>query len=655
MQPVVLVGNPNVGKSALFNALTGRYATVSNYPGTTVDVTRGKARLGGLRRALYDTPGANGLQAASEDERVTRDILLDEPHAAIQVADAKNLRRALAFTIQLGELGVRTVLALNMSDEAAARGLRIDRAALEERAGVPVVPTVATEGHGVRDLDAAVERARVPGIAAAYPPAVEAAVEELEGLLGRELTGRRGLALMLLSGDREVRERLRGWLGAAGVARAEALARELERRFGSLAAVLDGRRLRAADDAVAQVVRGGGSRSGDTARRIGELSLHPIWGVPILAAVLLVAYLFVGRFGAGTAVGFFEERVFGAWLLPAFRRLLDAVLPAGPVAEFLAGSRGLLVGQYGLVSMALTYAFSIILPIVTTFFIAFAVLEDSGYLPRLAALLNRVMSAIGLNGKAVLPLVLGLGCDTMATMTARILESRKQRVLVTLLLALAVPCSAQLSLILAMMAGVSAAGFAVWLGVVLGVLFLVGFIAARVLPGRPGEDEFLMELPPMRVPGARNVLVKTFARVEWYLREAVPLFLLGTALLWTLDRLGGLALLERAGAPLVQGVLGLPAQATSAFLLGFLRRDFGAAGLFALYRPWLAGGAPAAVEIQMVTAMVTTTLFIPCIANLMMMIKERGWRTGLAIAGFILPFAFAVGGAVRVVLTWVWL
>ncbi len=299
--------------------------------------------------------------------------------------------------------------------------------------------------------------------------------------------------------------------------------------------------------------------------------------------------------------------------------------------------------------MGLSYGVAIVLPIVTTFFIAFSVLEDSGYLPRLAVMVNKIFKRMGLNGKAVLPMVLGLGCDTMATMTARIMETRKERVIVTLLLALGVPCSAQLAVILAMISGLSPAATAWFAGSLVLTLVLVGWLAAKVLPGR-GSD-FILELPPLRVPQAGNVAVKTLARIEWYLREALPLFILGTLILWGLDRVHGIALLERAAAPLITGVLQLPKEATMAFILGFLRRDYAAAGLFLHYEPFMkAGTMTRPMEIEVTVALVTITLFIPCIANFFMILKERGWRTGVAIAAFILPFSVGMGALVNVLM-----
>ncbi len=244
---------------------------------------------------------------------------------------------------------------------------------------------------------------------------------------------------------------------------------------------------------------------------------------------------------------------------------------------------------------------------------------------------------MGLNGKAVLPMVLGLGCDTMATLTTRILPTKKERVLATLLLALGVPCSAQLGVILAMLAAVPFAAGAIWFAAVAGVMVTVGWLAARVLPGERGD--FVIELPPMRLPALSNVLSKTVARIEWYLKEALPLFLVGTFLLFLLDRLKLLDAVTRAGEPLVTGVLGLPAEASAAFLIGFLRRDFAATRLFDMSR---GGGLDV---VQLVVAMVTITLFIPCIANVFMIAKERGWKTAAAMAAFIFPLAFAMGGA----------
>jgi len=254
-------------------------------------------------------------------------------------------------------------------------------------------------------------------------------------------------------------------------------------------------------------------------------------------------------------------------------------------------------------------------------------------------MVNRIFRILGLNGKAVLPMVLGLGCDTMATLTTRILETKKERILVTLLLALGVPCSAQLGVILGMIRSLSLGATLVWAGSIVVTLFVVGWLAAKLVPGQ--SSDFILELPPIRRPQLGNIVVKTMARIEWYMREAVPLFLLGTLILFVMDAFRLLGLVEKAAAPVIQGILGLPPQAAEAFLIGFLRRDYGAAGLYDLSRQGQLD------SVQLIVAMVTITLFVPCIANFMIMIKERGPKIALAMVAFIVPMAFLVGGTLN--------
>jgi ferrous iron transport protein B len=651
-RPLVLVGTPNVGKSALFGALTGRYATVSNYPGTTVEVMRARARLGNVDWDVIDTPGTDGLLPAAEDARVTRDILLTTPGACVLlVCDAKNLRRGLLLLAQLAEAELPVVVALNMSDEAEQRGIRVDAGRLSAELGVPVVETVAVRGDGVKQLAEALENARVPRLRPTYGEVLERAIAEATALLPSRLgLARRSLALMLLGGDPSLAEAIRESASPGALAFLAGLATRMRDRYpNSIRFVVAKRRLAAVDE-LQRPLAGHEVRARRRAFATLEAwTTHPLLGIPVLAAVLYAAYQFVGVLGARVSVDFLEGWVFRDRLVPLLTAGLRAALPWASARELLAGPDGILVGRYGLVSMGLSYGLAIVLPIVATFFIAFSVLEDSGYLPRLAVMLNRVFKAMGLNGKAVLPMILGLGCDTMATITTRILETRKERILVTLLLALAVPCSAQLAVILAMLASLPLAASVWFVGTLVAVLLSVGWLAARVLPGK-GSD-FVLELPPLRVPQMGNVLVKTVARVEWYLREALPLFILGTAILQVLSWTGSLGAIERGARPLVVGLLDLPQEAAGAFLLGFLRRDYAAAGLFAHYQPYLvAGTMTRSMQIEVVVALVTVTLFLPCIANLFVLLKERGVRTGVAIAAFVVPFAFGTGALVNVLM-----
>jgi ferrous iron transport protein B len=636
--PLVLVGNPNVGKSALFGALTGTYVTVSNYPGTTVEVARGWAHLGGRRTAVVDTPGAASLLPASEDERVTRDLLLEAGSPGVLVVgDAKSLERTLALALQVGEAGLPFVLCLNMMDEAAACGISVDTDLLAERLGVVVVPTVAVRHEGLSRLKSALAAPKAGGVRVEYPAPLETALAEIAPLLPPAALSSRALAVMAVCGDQTLRPWLRQHMGTAALARVDDACQRARQAFADpLAYVVTHTRLRMAS-ALAGLVRRSPVAAAPRRRaeRLERLSTHPVWGFVLLAAVLAAAYLFVGKLGAGVLVDVLEERLFGGIVNPAAIALAERWLP-------WAWLRDLLVGPYGVVTMALTYALALILPIVTTFFLAFGVLEDTGYLPRLAVVVNRVFRKMGLNGKAVLPMVLGLGCDTMATLTTRVLETPKERLIVILLLALGVPCSAQLAVVLSLLAALSPWALVIWASVVALVIVVVGRLAALVLPGR-GSD-FILELPPLRWPRPGNLAVKTMARLEWYLREAVPLFVLGTLLLFAADRLHLLASLQRLAGPVVTGALGLPAEAAEAFVVGFLRRDFGAAGLYRL-------AAQGRLDpVQVVVAAVAITLLIPCVANFLMIVKERGWRTALAVAGVVVCTAVAVSALLNAVL-----
>lgn len=744
---LLLVGNPNVGKSVIFSYLTGKYVTVSNYPGTTVEVARGKLRYGGRDWEVIDTPGINSLVPQSEDERVTRDLLLTaKPDVIVQVADAKNLRRTLLLTAQLAELRVPMVLVLNLMDEARSRGIEIDVERLSERFGIPVVPAVAIDGEGLYTLFKTICRAAVPldPLAAQRERLLRHEAEMFDAARVAQLPVPL-IVEWLQTTDANLRRGVEAWLAEAGH---EVSLNGAESRSGlrRLAARLDEQRNAFLDQAVAQykqvlpsfsrdaaagravklaafalalgsalflytevgrllgwhtpyslvnawlservipaalaglnawqigwlthllfgqLTADGGAyengllypaltqlllliapvllplavllrRSRRFAEQLGHWSRDWKTGGAILVLVLLLMYEFVGVIGAGTLVDALENNLFNVWLTPG----LQALLAPGFVYD-------LLVGQYGLVSVGLTYALAIVLPIVTTFFIAFGLLEDSGYLPRLAILADRVFRLMGLNGKAVLPMVLGLGCDTMATMTTRILATKKERLIATLLLALGVPCSAQLGVILAICSSLGLGAVLTIFGVVGSQMLLVGYLSSKLIRGQ--RSEFIFEIPPVRTPVFKNVWLKTRARLKWYLREALPLFLLGTLILFVLDRLhlptpwgplNGLGLIENALAPLVTGWLQLPAETARVLLLGFLRRDYGAAGLFELVRSGVL--AP----VQIVVALIVLTLFIPCIANFFMMIREHGTRKALYMLAFITPFALAVGGLV---------
>jgi ferrous iron transport protein B len=686
--PLILVGNPNVGKSAIFGFLTGSYVNVSNYPGTTVEVTRGSATLDNDLGTVIDTPGANSLTPMSEDELVTRSILLDTIDAPVlQVADMKNLRRALVITAQLSDLERHGGLALNMADEASGRGISVDFSKLTTLIGVDVKPTVAVRKSGVQEIAEQSLAGDRFSLRIEYSDEIEQAISEISDLLPDDMVGRRGIALMILAGDETVAEWLSMHVSPEILQACDAARVQLQSEFSvSLGSVISLRRLSEIDRLLTDIMSRQDATEGKFLRVLSGWSMHRYKGLLVVAVVLYITLWFVGLLGAGTGVDFLETVVFGRYVNPAAIWLVDHALPfphehAIEVSEYTLAiplsliheweigtsitsvtatdyellttsltfwqtvfrhTHDFIVGPYGLVTMALSYGFAIVMPIVFTFFILFSILEDSGYLPRLAVMTNRFFRMMGLNGKAVLPMVLGLGCDTMATMTARILETKKERVITTLLLALGVPCSAQLGVIMAMVASISLTGMLWWAGMITLVMVAVGWLASKVLPG--GGSDLVLELPPLRTPQIGNIVIKTIARIEWYLKEVVPLFMLGTAVLFVLNISNSLGAIQQFASPVVQDWLGLPAQATEAFLLGFLRRDYGAAGLLVLQQDGLLN------EIQVIVSLVTITLFVPCIANVFVIAKERGVRTAVWMTAFIFPFAFFIGGVVRYVI-----
>jgi ferrous iron transport protein B len=620
-----------VGKSVIFGLLTGKYVTVSNYPGTTVEVTSGNISLDGKRLVLIDTPGVNSLVPMSEDEKVTRDILLSEcPSAVVQVGDAKNLKRTLLITLQIAEMGLPMTLDLNMIDEAMDKGITIDVDILKGLLGIDIVSTIAPQKKGIKELREAMLSPQRAAVRLSYGPIIEEYISKISRLLPQTGLSKRSIAVMILSEDESLKDWLHANVRSRDLAEIEHLRHEcLLKAKESPAYLINKKRIEVSAEIALKVVKKTVPSGGALFNFIGNASMHPVYGIPVLIVVLYGLYEFVGVLGAGVLVDFVQNVIFGHYINPMATKVVETLIPVPIIQE-------LLVGEYGLVTVALTYAIAIILPITVTFFIAFAILEDSGYLPRLAIMSNRVFNMIGLNGKAVLPMVLGLGCGTMAVMTSRILETKRDRIITTFLLALAIPCSAQLGVILGILGSLSIWATVIWSSSILVVLFVSGFLASKLVSGE--RTEFFLEIPPIRMPDLMNIVVKTVGRVEWYLKEAVPLFILGTFILFTLHKLNLLTLLEKAASPVVVNLLHLPPKTTASFILGFLRRDYGAAGLFEMAQHG------ELTPVQSVVSLVTITLFLPCLASFFMIVKERGIKTTLWIVGIVFPAAFLYGG-----------
>ena len=627
---IILVGNPNVGKSVVFNTLTGSYTTVSNYPGTSVEVSRGHCEIAGENYQVLDTPGMYSMLPITEEERVARRILLEEsPHVVLHVIDARNLERMLPMTLQLIEAGLPVVLLINIMDEAERVGMHVDVALLQEKLQIPVVGgAMGRAKRGLWELRDAIRDFKVSKATFNYATDLEKDIQGISSLMQGDYTlDRRSLTLMLLQRDEEIAERVKDREGARYESIEKAVNDTIFDRRVDLHLRISLERKRVCKGLLDGVIT---QQEGDRqtfADRLSNWTMNPWTGIPLLLIVLYMGlYQFVGGFGAGTIVDFLEGTLFEEYLNPWVIGLCNQYIPWYWLNE-------LLVGEYGLFTLGVRYAVAIILPIVGTFFIAFAVIEDSGYFPRLAMLVDRVFKKIGLNGRAVIPMVLGFGCDTMATVVTRTLESTRERIIATLLLALAIPCSAQMGVILGLLSGVPGA-LMVWMASMIGVFLLVGLLAAMVVPGE--RPMFYMEIPPMRLPQLQNVMIKTLTRMQWYFMEIFPLFMIASVLLVAGKLTGALEWLVGMFNPVMR-LLGLPNEASAAFIFGFFRRDFGAAGLYDLQTEGLLD------PVQLTVAAVTLTLFVPCVAQFLVMQKERGWKTSLAIFFLVTGLAFAVG------------
>lgn len=635
---VVLVGSPNVGKSAIFNYLTGSYVAVSNYPGTTVDISTGRFNYGRQRFEIIDTPGMYSLIPLTEEEKVTRLLLTRQlPDIVVHVVDAKNVRRMLNMTIQLIDAGLPVILTLNIMDEAQNMGLLINVQLLEKMLGIPVIATSAVKKVGLESLKRVIyQYKQVQPNIFKLNDELEQAITKISARLSCSYgLGQRITTLLLLQGDPMVlnmAQTEKAWTEIAALMAGLSL-----KNKNNLAALVAIEQQAIIDKIVAKVVRYASfdrQPLRNMAGYLGKITREPWTGIPILCLVLYFGlYQFVGKFGAGYLVDYINNSVFVPIINPVVAMGANTYIPW----EWL---RSLLAGEYGVFTMGFRYATAIILPIVGTFFLVFALLEDTGYLPRLAMLVDSVFRYFGLNGRAVIPLTLGLGCGTMAVMVTRTLESKRERLLATFLLSLTIPCSAQLGVVLALLSH-NTTIVTIWSAYMLLVFVSVGWLSAQLIPG--SRSAFYMEIPPLRLPLVGNVLKKAYTRMTWYFMEILPVFIVTSVLLWAGDHSGILGMMIQSIEPYMVFV-GLPPAAAQAFLLGFFRRDYGAAGLYDLT---VAGKL---TDAQLLTAAVALTLFVPCVAQLAVMVKERGLGMSVAMVTVIIMIAFGSAALIHNVL-----
>jgi ferrous iron transport protein B len=632
---VALAGNANVGKSAIFNQLTGLNQVVGNWPGKTVERAEGTLHFKGYTIRVIDLPGIYSLSTFSIEEIVSRDyIAIEKPDVIINVVDASALERNLYFTLQLLELEAPIVMALNQVDFAAKKGIRINTEKLSEILGIPVVPTVAITGSGVNELlttviEVASGERKLKPLRVRFGAEVEKIVQELQRIVERtlpqlcEVYPARWIATKLLERDSDVAGKLKNYEGGAEVLEyAEKLAAELEKLHGEPSPViLASERYSIASKIAKEVTVVEAPPRISLEQKLDAIITHKILGYPILVGVVLAMFslIFIG----GSLFSGFLESLFGS-----ITSYIEGVLAFLPSAARSLITDGVLGGIVAGITIALPY--------IVPFYIILALLEDSGYLPRAAFLMDNLMHKIGLHGKAFIPLILGYGCSVPACIGCRIMETQRERLLAAFVVTL-VPCAARTVVILGLVGrfvGLHAALALYIFDLVL--IFILGRIAFKVLPGEPVG--LIMEMPPYKRSSLRSVLTKTWSRTKDFVYIAFPIIVAGSLTITALDITGFINYITAGAKPLISGWLGLPVEAGIPLIFGVLRKEL-ALILLSQLIPLESLSA-----LQMIVFALVIMIYIPCIATIAALVREFGWRKALAITIADIALALLFGG-----------
>jgi len=566
---ILLMGNPNVGKSVLFSRLTGTRTIASNYPGTTVGFTKGSMRLGQEQVEIIDVPGTYTLEPTSKAEEIAAEML-KEGDLIIDVVDATNLERNLNLTLQLLERPVPVIVALNMWDDTRHRGINIDVARLQELLGVPVVTTVGVTGQGIKELVSRLPEAEAPQVA-------YASSDERWAKIGD-----------IVSQVQSLTHRHHTW-------------REV----------------------------------------LEDASSHPAGGAAI-ALLVLIATFFIIRFIGEGIINYVTDPLFNWLWTPLLMKLSLALGSGGFWHDILIGK--LINGQIdyfqslGLLSTGLYIEFGVVIPYIVSFYFILGILEDVGYLPRLAVLMDTLMHRLGLHGFAIIPTILGFGCNVPAIMATRILESRRERFIAATLISIAIPCAALQAMIIGLV-GQQGMQYVV---IVYGSLFVswivIGLILNRVMKGF--SPEIIMEIPPYRFPPWRVIGEKLWLRVFSFIKEALPIVLGAVLVVNILYMLNVFNYIANIAAPVINGLLGLPKETVVALAVGFLRKDV-AMGML----------APLGLTAkQLVISSTFLAMSFPCVATFAILARELGVKDMLKATGIMISAALIVGSLLNIIL-----
>jgi len=629
---VVLAGNANVGKSVIFNHLTGLHQHIGNWPGKTVGKAEGTLHFRGYTIDIIDLPGIYSLSTFSIEELISREyIAVETPDLVINVVDASVLERNLFFTLQLMELETPMVIALNQVDMAKKKGIEINHKKLEKTLGVPVIPTVATKGTGVYELlQKSVETIEKGGKKPSQMKYGEEIEERIEALC--EIVKRvhypypaRWTAIKLLEKDEHVDREIRE-IDPEIVSAAEKFAEEIEEIHGhSCSTVITSERYEIVGCIAREVQHIVPPVKPPTRERIHALTTHRILGYPIMAIALLSIFYSIFTFGDYTS-GLLSDLLYG--LEPIF----EIIFGPGIAGKLIWG--GVMAGIIAGVTIALPY----IIP----FYLILYFLEDSGYLSRIAFLLDNVMHKIGLHGKAFIPVMLSLGCNVPGCLGCRIMETERERLLTAFVVTL-VPCAATTVIVLGLVGTFVGVQWALALYIIdLVIIFFLGRLAFKALPGEP--TALIMEMSDYRVPHLQTVLKQTLFRLMEFVKMAFPLIIVGSLLIKLAEVMGLLNPIASVLSPMTVTWLGLPAITGIALIFGVLRKELTLIMLATLLGTADFAQVPNFGPVQMIVFTLVTMLYIPCIATIAALVREFGWKKALFITVFEIVFAILVGG-----------
>ncbi len=630
----IIVGNMNVGKSTIYARMRSVEASSVNIPGITVAIKRG--RIKSQEGMVFDTPGIYSIFSGNEDERASRDILLlpelqDGCQSIIMVADAKNLKRSIAIALQYAEYGLPMLFDINMIDEAISRGIEIDYQKLSEKLGVEVCATIAREGLGVSELLAKLPHLHRPEPRLTYSERIEQFLELVKKLLKPKLISARALGLLLLSGDQGVERYISEKFGSGMLNQLKQLAGKYRQEEPANMEIV-----------LANLYHKEAARIAEEVQTVEAPSKHPFilqlgdWctkistGIPIAIAVLAAMYFFVGSFGATFLVDTINGVIFEGIIIPWTTRLV-APIPSAFIRELIIDP------DFGMLPTGVFLAMGLVLPVIFCFYLAFGILEDSGYLPRISILLDRVFQKMGLNGKGVIPLVMGFSCVTMALLTTRILNTEKEKNITSFLLFLCMPCAPLIAVMLIILEKMPLSASLTVFGLIFLQILIAGFLANKILPGE--RSPMFMEIPVMRIPKPVAVVKMSVAKTYFFMKEALPIFIFASLAVFVFQRFGGLGIMEKALGPSIGQVMGLPDKSIQVFIKTIIRRESGALELQHLSGVY--------TNLQLVVNLLVMTFIAPCLNATIVLFKERGGQAGALIMVSVYVYAIILGSLVH--------